>query len=399
MIDKELTINDEIIVTIEKLVYGGQGLARFQGATIFIPSSAIGDKLKVKIISKEKGFFWANIVEIIETSADRRKPPCKYFGYCGGCQLQHLNYSAQLYVKAEFIKDSLKRIGRFSWDTPIEIKHSSEFNYRSRTQLKIERALKPFQIGFYKEGSHEVCNIEECLILDPELNGALEKLREAEAEISYSKIPYSKIDLVKGKEGVSSNQSISSLSQNAVCQRVLGTDYYFEPECFFQVNQYLLESLLEMVVGTRKGKIALDLYAGVGFFALKLARSYQKVIATEVSQKASEWALHNIKANNMSNIEFFPFSTEKWLQKFSKKFSGIDLIVLDPPRVGLIKKTLLSISEMRPKEIAYVSCDPSTLARDLRVLVDNGYNLTSITGLDLFPQTYHIETVAVLKKS
>ncbi|MBI4854354.1 MAG: class I SAM-dependent RNA methyltransferase [Acidobacteria bacterium] len=399
MINNELIIGQELELTVEKLIYGGQGLARFQGNTIFIPSSAVGDKLKVQITSVEKNFFQAKILQILEPSIDRRTPPCEYFEECGGCQLQHLNYNAQLQAKADFIKDSLKRIGRFDWQNTLEIIHSNEFNYRNRTQLKIERTSSPIGIGFYKEGSHKVCNIENCLILAKELNQALEALRKSEKEISLSEIPYSKIDLIKGNLEISASQIVAGLSSNAIYQRVLDIDYYFDPGCFFQVNQYLLNSLIEIVVGERTGKIALDLYAGVGFFALQLAKNYQKVIATEVNKKAEFWATHNMKVNNISNVEFFSFSTEKWLGKFSRKFSGVDLVVLDPPRVGIIKKTLLSITEMRPKEIVYVSCDPSTLARDLRVLVDNGYKLVSIIGVDLFPQTYHIETVAILKRA
>lgn len=395
---QNISLGQECEVTIEKLIYGGQGLARFQGATIFVPLSAIGDKLKVRITNTEKTFFRAEIIEILEPSIDRRKPHCKHFGQCGGCQLQHLDYSVQLIAKAEFIRDSLKRIGHFDWQSTIEIKHDKEFNYRNRTQLKVERATTPFQIGFYKEGSHEVCDIEDCPILAPELNQALTKVRNSQQDIALSEIAYSKIDLIKGDKGVSSNQKIADLTPEAISQKVLDIDYSFDPGCFFQVNQYLLTTLIEMVIGTRKGKIAIDLYAGIGFFALQLAKSYQKVIATEVHQQTSNWAIHNIEANSINNVEFFSFSTEKWLAKFSRKFGGIDLIVLDPPRVGIIKKTLLSIAEMRPKEIVYVSCDPSTLARDLRVLADNGYELVSITGIDLFPQTYHIETVAVLKR-
>ncbi len=395
---ENLDLGQECEVTIEKLIYGGQGLARFQGVTIFVPISAVGDKLKVRIIDKEKNFFRAEIVEILEPSVNRRNAPCQYFGQCGGCQLQHLDYPAQLTAKAGFIQDSLKRIGHFDWQTPIEIKHSLEFNYRSRTQLKIELATNLFQIGFYKEGSQDVCDIESCPILAPELNHALAELRKAEKEIALSEPPYSKIDLIKGDKDISANQTIAGLSSKAICQRVLDIDYYFDPGCFFQVNQYLLTTLVEMIIGTRKGKIALDFYAGVGFFALQLAKVYQKVIATEVNQKASHWATHNIQVNAINNVELHSISTERWLTKFSRKFNGIDLIVLDPPRVGIIKKTLLGIAEMRPKEIIYVSCDPSTLARDLRVLADNGYKLASITGIDLFPQTYHIEAVAVLTR-
>ncbi len=393
-----IELGAEYEVTVEKLIYGGEGLARLENAALFIPETVPGDRVKVVITEVEKNFFRAKIVNILSPSPMRRVAPCPYFDRCGGCQLQHINYSAQLAAKASFIEDSLKRIGRFSLSNRVEVKHAEEFSYRNRVQLKIERSTKPLQIGFYKAGSHRVCDIENCLILANELNQALKVLRNAQDEIALSQIPYSKIDLIKGVDGTSANQKITGLNEDSVYQQVLGINYYFEPNCFFQVNQYLLETLVENVVGTRTGKIALDLYAGVGFFALQLAKNYQKVIATEVNQTAVKWAKHNVKENNINNLEFYDFSTEKWLAKMSRQITKPDLIVLDPPRVGIIKKTLLSIATLEPKEIVYVSCEPTTLARDLRVLADCGYQLTSIVGVDLFPQTYHIETVASLKK-
>ena len=394
----KIELGAEYEVTIEKLIYGGEGLARLENVALFIAKTVPGDRVKVIITEAEKNFFRAKVVEILDPSPMRRVAPCLYFGHCGGCQLQHINYFAQLEAKASFIEDSLKRIGRFSLSSRIEVKHAEEFNYRNKVQLKIERSTKPLQIGFYKAGSHRVCDVENCLILANELNQALKVLRNAQDEIALSQIPYSKIDLIKGVNGISANQKITSLNEDSVYQQVLGINYYFEPNCFFQVNQYLLETLVENVVGTRTGKIALDLYAGVGFFALQLAKNYQKVMATEVNKTAVKWAKHNVKENNINNLEFYDFSTEKWLAKMSRQVIKPDLIILDPPRVGIIKKTLLSIAELQPKEIVYVSCEPTTLARDLRILVDCGYQLNNVVGIDLFPQTYHIETVASLKK-
>lgn len=393
-----IELGAEYEVTIEKLIYGGEGLARLDRATIFIPETVPGDRVKIIITEAEKNFFRAKAIEILDPSPMRRVAPCLYFDHCGGCQLQHINYSAQLEAKASFIEDSLKRIGQFSLPNKVEIKHAEEFNYRNRVQLKVERSTKPLQIGFYKAGSHKVCDVENCLILADELNQALKVLRNAQDEIALSQIPYSKIDLIKGVDNISASQKIANLDTKETCQQVLGINYYFDPDCFFQVNQYLLETLVENVVGTRTGKIALDLYAGVGFFALQLAKNYQKVIATEVNKTAVKWAKHNIKENNINNLEFYDFSTEKWLAKMSRQVTKLDLIVLDPPRVGIIKKTLLSIAALEPKEIVYVSCEPTTLARDLRVLADCGYQLTNVLGVDLFPQTYHIETIASLKK-
>lgn len=394
----QIAVGQEYEVTVEKLVYGGDGLARFSGITIFIPNSTPGDFLKVRIVLAEKKFFRAEIVEILKPSPNRQTPPCKYFNECGGCQLQHITYATQLEIKADFIQDSLKRIGRFNSLPQVQVKHDAEFNYRNRAQIKIDRSSSPFQIGFYKAGSHEVCDIENCLILSPELNKSLGTLRNSQKAIALSKIPYSKIDLVTGNKSTPNINLRDKIASEAVCQNVLGIDYYFDPDCFFQVNQPLLPTLVETVVGEHKGKLALDLYAGVGLFALQLSRNYQKVVATEVNKQAVHWAEHNIQANKIKNLDFHSLSTEKWLAKFARKIGEVDLIVLDPPRAGIIQKTLQNILAIQPKEITYVSCEPTTLARDLRILVDGGYGLESVTGIDLFPQTYHIETVAKLKK-
>ena len=312
--NNNLAIGDEITVSIEKLVYGGEGLARYQGAVVFVPASAPGDQLQVRIIGQERTLYRAELVKVLEAGADRRTPPCSYVGSCGGCQLQHLSYEAQLKAKAAFISEALRRVGRIDWPEPVEVQHAAELGYRSRVQFKLDRNQQPLQIGFYKLGSHEVCNVETCQILLPTLNQALNQLRTAEATILASKIPYSKIDIVAGDEGLAANQAVGIL-QVAVQQKVLGINYSFDPNCFFQVNSLMLQTLVETVITGHKGGVALDLYAGVGLFALQLARNYQHVIATEVNAQASYWARQNIKDSGFSNVEYYALSTERWLSQ------------------------------------------------------------------------------------
>lgn len=396
--NNNLAIGDEITVSIEKLIYGGEGLARYQGAVIFVPASAPGDQLQVRIISQERSLYRATLIKVLEAGAARRTPPCPYVGSCGGCQLQHLNYEAQLKAKAAFISEALRRVGRIDWPEPVEVQHAAEWAYRSRVQFKLDRSQQPLQIGFYKLGSHEVCDVENCQILLPSLNQALQQLRAAEPTLFDSKVPYSKLDIVAGDEGLAANQAVG-LPQVGVQQKILGINYSFDPNCFFQVNRLMLQNLVETVITGHKGGIALDLYAGVGLFALQLARNYQHVIATEVNAQASYWARQNIKDSGLSNVEYYALSTERWLSQYARKTKGVELVVLDPPRVGITRKALTQIVSMNPREIVYVSCDPNTLARDLRILLDSGYKLVSVTGLDLFPQTYHIETVAKLQRA
>ncbi|MEW6731851.1 MAG: class I SAM-dependent RNA methyltransferase [Acidobacteriota bacterium] len=391
-------IGSEYEVRVEKLVYGGQGLARLATQVIFIPASVPGDLLRVRISAIEKGFLRGEIVEILTSSSARRIPPCKFFGVCGGCQLQHLNYPAQLAAKAEFIRDSLVRLGHIEWSLPIEIKHGPEFGYRARAQFKIGRGTKPLQIGFYQATSHQVCDIDHCPILVPELNDALTRLHSAADEIAEAALPYSKIEVAAGIGTTAAHPPAAKLSTQSVFQQAFGIDYYFDPECFFQVNRFLLETLIETVIGVHNGQLAVDLYAGVGLFALQLARRYEKVVAVEVNPRAATWIAHNISVNQVTNIEFNAISAERWLAKQAIRIGAIDLVVLDPPRAGVSQAALKRLIDLHPAEIVYVSCDPTTLARDLRVLLNAGFHLQSITGVDLFPQSYHIETVAALTR-
>jgi 23S rRNA (uracil1939-C5)-methyltransferase len=405
-----MLIGDEYEVSVEKLIYGGDGLARVGERVVFIPGSAPGDRLRVRIDSLEKRFARAEIIDILEPSPLRRAAPCKYFGDCGGCQLQHLEYSAQLGAKAEFIRDSLARIGHIKWPLDIEIKHGPEFAYRSRAQFKIDRAADPLKIGFYRAESQDVCDIEHCPILSPQLNEALAGLRSAQSEIASSKLPYSKIEFASGDIETASYPEVANFKNRPIERSVFGIKYTFDPECFFQVNHLLLETLVETVIGERSGGLAIDLYAGVGLFALQLARRFKRVRATEVSKRAVTWAKTNIRNNELNNIGFSDLSAERFLSLMLpdkrrvkakrsapiRKVDQVDLVVLDPPRAGASGKVLTDLIDIKPAEIVYVSCDPSTLARDLRVLLDAGYNLRSVTGVDLFPQSYHVETVASL---
>lgn len=394
-----MNVGDELEVSVDKLVYGGEGLARANDRVLFIAGAAPGDRLRVRITEVEKRLLRAEIVKITTPSPQRRTPPCHYFGSCGGCQLQHLPYSAQLSAKAEFIRDALARIGHIEWPLAIEVKHADEFGYRSRAQLKIGRGSRPLQIGFYRAGTHEVCDIDACPILAPELNEALAELRNGSTEIANSAVPYTKLELTAGTGGVSSRPAVGRFSTDAVVQHVRGIDYHYDPECFFQVNRLLLETLIDTALDARTGRLAIDLYAGVGLFALQMARRYQKVMATEVSPAASHWGAHNIRVNNIDNVEFSALSAERWLSRYGARLGPVDLLVLDPPRAGASRKVIDEVVKLAPAELVYVSCDPATLARDLRLLIDNGYRLNNVTGVDLFPQTYHIETVAALARA
>lgn len=391
-------------VRIDRLIYGGEGLGRIGEYVVFVPACAPGDLLRVRITSVEKRHLRAEIVSLIEPSPRRRTPACAHFGRCGGCQLQHIDYQAQLEAKAGFIRDAISRIGRIDYKAEIPVLHGVEFNYRSRAQFKIGRTVRPPLVGFYRSATHEVCDVDYCAVLNPALNNALRRVRASETEVLAAS--YTKVEVAAGEDGRVIGTQLPCLSGDYVEHSVHGIRYRYSAGCFFQVNSGMLEILVDAALSDRAGDTAIDLYAGVGLFSLQLARRFRRVMATEVGREASRWAVENIRLNGFENVEYSRLSAERFLERLLPsgrkrrlpvRTDSPDLLLLDPPRAGASPKVIESILRLWPQVLVYVSCDPATLARDLKVLVEGGYCLESITGVDLFPQSYHIETVSILK--
>ena len=400
-------MGDVIEVVTERLAYGGDAVARYSGLTVFIPFAAPDEKLRVRVTERKKNYARAIIEEIIEPSSARRDPPCQYFGNCGGCQLQHMTYEAQLEAKAGFIRDALQRISHMEVPGEIKNRSANEYAYRARAQVKIEPAGHSIgstsrAIGFNRVGSHSVCDVEHCLVLVPELDRALGSLRstvnQAGAQEGHPRI--SEVEIAAGEQGVAFEPEIAATGSVALQHTVHGISYRFDAGTFFQINAFLLDDLVDEAVKDYSGRLAIDLYAGVGLFTLQLARRFRRVVGIESDRRACRFARENIRANGASNVDFFNERTESWLKNYIATGAGEppDLVLLDPPRAGAADAVSF-IAAIKPARISYVSCDPTTLARDLRSLVDSGYELETVTAVDLFPQTYHIETVASLRRS
>ncbi|HST21055.1 MAG TPA: class I SAM-dependent RNA methyltransferase [Blastocatellia bacterium] len=400
MQDISLEIGDVVEVATERLAYGGDVVARHNGLAIFIAFAAPGERLRVRIVERRKNFARAVIEEILEPSPARRAAPCQYFGDCGGCQLQHITYEAQLEAKAGFVRDALKRVGKIEWPQKIEVRHAAEFGYRSRAQIKIER-FNPQnssgrRVGFNRIGSHSICDVSSCPVLVPELEANLPTLRSFVTQSKQSeRNDFTDVEMVAGENAIAFEPSLAGLPGGDLERRVRGAVYSFSPSTFFQVNSMLLETLIDEALAEYSGAVAIDLYAGVGLFTIQLARRFGNVIGVEAGNQAARFARENISANNLMNVEFYNARVERWLDDFVAP--SPDLILLDPPRAGAAE-AVARIAELKPLHISYVSCDPTTLARDLRKLLDSGFELERVTAIDLFPQTYHIETVALLKK-
>lgn len=386
-------VGDIIDVEIKKIVPRGLGLAFAEGLTVFVALAAPGDKVRVRLTEIKGKTAFAEIEEIVTPGPQRIQPPCPYVGTCGGCDFQQMNYTEQLEAKVGIIRDNLHRIGKIEYEREIQIVASPvEFGYRLRAQWHVDPAKR--EIGYYARNSRNLVAIEHCPILMPKLDDALQRVR---AEFDWPNFWPEKgaIDAACGDDGAVSLYSPDiDLGDPEITLTAAGERYTFAAHAFFQGNNYLIEKLVELAIGDASGENALDLYSGVGLFTLPLARKFTRVTAVEEYPPAIEFAEKNVANAGLTNVEII----EKPVGKFLESYSGtVDFVLLDPPRFGTEKQTVLDLIALRPRIVSYVSCDPSVLARDLRRFLDNGYEIESITALDLFPQTHHVETIARLK--
>jgi len=383
-----------IDVAIERVVYGGVGLARHEGRVLLIPYAAPGDRALVEIVEERADFARARIVRLVEASPDRRDPPCPYYGTCGGCQLQHLRYAAQCRIKEEVVRESLARIGGIPWAGALPLVAAEEFHYRLRARMKVRVVDGRVEIGYSRPASHELCPIAECPLLGPELNAAVHRLRRQAPE-RFSGVRT--LDLAQGEDG---RVAVSPLSARpVVVWRVGSFAYAFDARTFFQSNRFLLADLVHRVTEGEEGERALDLFCGVGFFTLPLGQRFAEVIGVEGDGRAVHLARRNARVHGMRNCRFEHERVETWLRRAAGRLGRVDLVVLDPPRAGLSRALIRALLErVAPERITYVSCHPAALARDLKLLLAGGYAIASIVVLDLFPQTFHVETIVKLRR-
>jgi len=375
---------------IDKVVYGGDGLGRVNGQTIFVPFSAPGDHLRVRVVESRRSYKRAVIEEIITPSSMRRPAPCPHFGICGGCQIQHLNYQAQLESKVGFVKESLRRIGHIEWTQEIPIIHADEWGYRARAQFKVDYKKR---IGFYRGSSHEVEDLASCPLLRQELNDELTKLRNERDLLDNVE----EVEVATADEGISKDVDLLD-EPAAITQSVGDLKYRFDVRTFFQVNPNLLDRMIEAAVGKATGDLAVDLYCGVGLFTVPLSKRFREVIAVEGNERSARYAAGNVELNGSSNVSVYDSSIEDWLVRNSGGSHELDFLLLDPPRAGVEANALGDLIAIKPAAVAYVSCDPTTLARDLRAFIAAGYSIESITAIDMFPQTFHVETCVRLRR-
>lgn len=384
-----------IEVTIERILPGGAGLAHADGRTVLVALAAPGDRALVRIERVQGRVAFASIAEILSPSTVRVEPPCPYFGRCGGCDFQQLDYRAQLAAKVSIVRDCLRRIARieFAGDIPIEASPDI-WRYRSRAQWQHDARRR--QLGYFERASHRVCDVAECPVLVPALQVTLESLRGQMKEGSLPE-EVTELQAVAGDEGASLTPPVPEHPTREVTRRIGKHLYRFSADGFFQINHQLLEPLIASALSSACGDTAIDLYCGAGLFTLPLAERFARVMGVEASATAIAFARRNLEEAQFDNATFDINRVGDWLKENSESLAPVDFVLLDPPRAGAEDGALEGILALRPGHISYVSCDPATLARDLRTLTAGGYHLESISAFDMFPQTHHVETVAHLK--
>ncbi len=441
-------------VTIEKLIYGGDGLAHHEGSTVFVPFVLPAERVAVSPVEQKKKFVRARVDQLLEPSPQRMLPPCPHFGICGGCNYQHIPYEAQLQYKAEILRETLRRIGRIDWAGEIKTHASPPWGYRNRAQWKIrpplestsgatqasasaaDKASAKLDIGYFRANSTALCAVEDCAILSPLLLKTLLALREAlaagllprelrEIEVFSNESggetatpSDSRLLLTANFAGFPSRiaehaetirrivpEAVSILFHDPSHDRMelfgpgfleteaAGAKYRVGHFSFFQVNRFLVDDLARTVCDEETGRLALDLFAGVGLFSIPLAKHFERVTAVESNPAAVRDLETNMRGQG--TIEVRTADVERFLERNKER---PEFVVLDPPRDGLAPEAAERLGRLQPARITYVSCEPPTLARDLAALAEAGYDCSEIHMFDLFPQTFHMETVVRLRR-
>ena len=422
---------------IEKLIYGGDGLARLpadargRGKAVFLPFVLDGERVEAALSEDKAGFARGRASEILDPSTSRVNPGCPYFRACGGCHYQHSSYEHQLEIKAAILRENLRRIAKTDLASELKVHASPPWNYRNRTRLRVN--VRPeFSLGYFEFGSHKLLPVEQCPISSRRINEGIHALWEAGRngtfdattreveffadakdekfllEVSCSREVKREAaeKLARALHGALAPVGVAVFQESGgpdarsdaeLLARVGVTDLSYETAAavyrvsagsFFQSNRPLIDELVRIVTGGASGRTAVDLYAGVGLFTVVLSREFERVIAVEASQLSHTDLVYNSPAN----VKTVRSTVDQYLKNATGQLRA-DLIVVDPPRGGLGSGVAKALAQLKASRLTYVSCDPATLARDLVPLLGAGYHIEESHLVDLFPQTFQLESV------
>lgn len=402
-----------------------------RGKVVFVPFVLEGERVEASLLEEKPGFSRGHLDRVLAPSPQRVAAICPYFMRCGGCHYQHSSYEHQLEIKATILKENLRRIAKLELQRELEVHPSPPWNYRNRSRLRV-RTKPEFALGYNRFASHELEPVEECPISSPLINRTITALgefgragrmnpevREIEifADANDAQVLLA-VFVEARKEGTLAAQlmkaipatagvAVLSQSERQPGPQIIATEgapfmdystatasYRVSAGAFFQVNRFLTDELVRIVTQSRSGGTALDLYAGVGLFSSVLSREFERVVAVESSPQSTA----DLGYNSPGNVKAVRATVEEYVRKRDRRLRA-DLIVVDPPRGGLGTKLARALGEWQAPRLTYVSCDPASLARDLVPLLAAGYSVERIHLVDLFPQTFHLESVVELKKS
>ena len=413
-----IDVNNEYTVKIESVSSDGNGICHIDGMAVFVPYTAAGDEVKIKITNVKKRFAEGVLTEIIMPSLDRTTPDCGIFGKCGGCSLRHINYEKQLEIKREIVNNAMRRIGGFKDFTVGEIiGMENPTRYRNKTIFHADKN----SVGFYSAKSHTVVPVTDCAIGAEENAEIINAISEFNMTELFTRKSFSTGDIMVCVKAENTDAKKLTAAVSGACKSVksiylngeniyglatitdtlCGIEFRISPESFFQVNPVQTEKLYAKALefaDLDKTMTVMDIYCGIGTISLCAAKKAKRVIGVEIVERAIDDAKENAKLNEISNAEFYARGAEKIVPYLVKSGEVPDVVILDPPRKGSDEKTLGAILRSKPERIVYVSCNPATLARDARFLSDGGYTVSKAAAVDLFPHTSHIETVVLMSK-
>lgn len=389
----------EVEIDIERIVAGGYGFGRAGTRPVFVSFAAPGERVRVQIERVQGPISFGSVIEVLQPSPKRQEAPCEHFGRCGGCDLQHLTYEAQLEGKQGIVRDALRRIGGFQepFDVPITPSPMA-WGYRARAEWRQNPASG--ELGYFRRGSHTIEDIVMCPILTP----PLETLR-AQVRVQTPVGDVAELHAAQGDDAVALSPTVERFPNEPLAVRIAGESYRFDADCFFQSNHALLPAVIAEVLRTtpaeglpEQKRIAVDLFCGVGLFSLPLARRYDQVYGVESSREAVQYARGNARFATLNHVKFAAVPAEQWLRQRGEEIGAVEQVVVDPPRTGLEAGLIARLIRLQPERIAYVSCDPATLARDLKRFASSNFEIESVAAFDMFPQNHHVEAVVHLRR-
>ena len=398
-------------VKVTDFDFQGRGISRVDNVVTFIKNALNEEIVEIEITKKNKKFNEAVATNIINASPDRIEPKCPYYQECGGCDLMHMNYSSQLKFKEKKVATTLKKFANITPKIEKIIKCEEVLGYRNKITFHVNN-----DIGFFEKKSNNFIKIDNCLICDNNINSLIKKLKKLDLTcvkniiVRFSKMTLEKMVIIETTKDIDTkvlnkvdsvylkikDKYILKSGNKNIAEKMNDFIFYTSPSAFFQVNTFqaikLYDKVKEYASLTGKENV-LDLYCGTGTIGIYLAKDAKKVYGIEINEDAIKDANYNKKINNIKNLEFFALNANQFLTKITEK---IDVLIVDPPRSGLDKKTINSIIKLNPEKIIYVSCDVATLSRDLGIL-KGSYNILEVTPVDMFPNTCHVECVCLLK--